>query len=84
MVATTSWLGSVWSLRGEERLLIGQVHAVEGDQLTLAVVGMGDAAPEGVELLPRRAGRGQLARVSSGTLVSRWKRVGGGQPGAPA
>jgi hypothetical protein len=84
LVQTTSWLGSVWSLRGEERLLIGQVHAVEGDVLTLAVVGLGEAPPAGVELLPRRDGSGQFARVSSGTLLGRWKRMGGGKVASPA
>jgi hypothetical protein len=70
-------------LRGEEQLVIGQVREVEGELLTLAVVGLGRKAPDGVELLPFREGSGQFARVSSGTLLGRWKRMGGGQAGAP-
>ena len=78
LVQTTPWVGSVWSLRGAEQLVIGQVRAVEGEVLTLAVVGLGSAAPEGVEVLPYRPGSGQFARVSARTLLGRWKQMGGG------
>jgi hypothetical protein len=67
----------VWSLRGVEGPLIGQVRAVEGEFLTLAVVGMDSEAPEGVELLPSKDGGGRFARVSSECLLAHWKRMGG-------
>jgi hypothetical protein len=83
-VSISSWVGSVWSLRGDENLVIGQVREVDGEMVTMAVVGLGGAAPEGVEVVPSHQGSGQFARVSSGTLLGRWKRMGGGSVGAPA
>ena len=76
-MSISSWVGSVWSLRGVEGPAIGQVRAVEGDFLTLAVVGLGGAPPEGVEILPYRGGYGRLARVSSDVLLGAWKRMDG-------
>ena len=76
-VSISSWVGSVWSLRGAEGPVIGQVRTVEGDFLTMAVVGMGGEAPEGVEILPSREGSGRFARVSSECLLGNWKRMGG-------
>ena len=76
-MSTPSWVGSVWSLRGAEGPVIGQVRAVEGDFLTMAVVGMGGDAPEGVEILPSKEGSGRFARVSSECLLGNWKRMGG-------
>ncbi len=80
-MSTSSWLGSVWSLRGQERLLIGEIRAIDGEQVTLAVVGLGEAAPDGLELLPAAEAGSRLARVKSATLLGRWKRMGG-EPGA--
>lgn len=82
-MSTSSWLGSVWSLRGQERLLIGEIRAIDGEQVTLAVVGLGEGAPEGMELLPAVEAGSRLARVRSATLLGRWKRLGG-ESGAPA
>jgi hypothetical protein len=76
-MSISSWVGSVWSLRGVEGPVIGQVRAVEGDLLTMAVVGIGGQALEGVEILPSREGSGQFARVSSECLLGNWKRMGG-------
>jgi hypothetical protein len=75
-MSISSWVGSVWSLRGVEGPVIGQVRAVEGDFLTLAVVGIGAEPPEGVEIIPSRTGSGRLARVSSDVLLGAWKRMG--------
>jgi hypothetical protein len=74
-VSVASWVGSVWSFR-EGRVLLGRVKAVEGDRATLAVVGLGPVAPDGVEILPLDAGGGQLVRVSLRLLQDRWKRMG--------
>ena len=76
-MSISSWVGSGWSLRGVEGPVIGQVRAVEGEFLTLAVVGMGVEAPEGVEILPSKEGSGRFARVSSECLLGSWKRLGG-------
>ena len=76
-MSISSWVGSVWSLRGVDGPVIGQVRAVEGDFLTMAVVGLGGEQPDGVEVLPYRSGYGRLARVSSECLLGNWKRMGG-------
>jgi hypothetical protein len=67
----------VWSLRGVEGPIIGQVRAVEGAFLTMVVVGTGGDAPEGVEILPATEGSVLFARVSSDCLLGNWKRMGG-------
>jgi hypothetical protein len=79
-VTTTSWLGSVWSLRGGESLLIGQVQAVDGEVVTLSVVGLDGLTLEGVEVLPSEEPGRALARVRSTTLLGRWKRIGAAVP----
>jgi len=76
-MSVSSWVGSVWSLRGAEGPVIGQVRGVEGEFLTMVVVGLGGEPPEGVELVPSCDGSRPLARLSSETLVGRWKRMGG-------
>jgi hypothetical protein len=75
-MSMSSWVGSVWSLRGVQGPVIGQVRAVEGDYLTMAVVGLGGEPPEGVEILPTREGAGRFARVSSECLLGSWRRMG--------
>jgi hypothetical protein len=77
-VSIASWVGSVWSLRGVEGPVIGQVRSVDvdGEYLTMAVVGLGDEAPVGVEILPANEGGGRFARISSETLLGRWKQMG--------
>ncbi len=57
-MATTSWVGSVWSLRGGDQFLIGQVRAIDGEVVTLSVVGLSGGAPDGLEVLPPPATRG--------------------------
>jgi hypothetical protein len=76
-MSVSSWVGSVWSLRGVEGPVIGQVRGVDGEVLTMVVVGLGGEPPEGVELGPAADGGRPLARLTSDTLVGRWKRMGG-------
>lgn len=76
-MSISSWVGSVWTLRGVEGPVIGQVHAVDGHVLTMAVVGLGGQALEGVEVVSSATGGHPLARVSATTLLGRWKRLGG-------
>lgn len=71
----TSWLGSMWSLRAEEQFLVGQVRAIDGDVLTLSVVGLSGATPDGLEVLPSDDREDRLARVRASTLLGRWKRM---------
>jgi hypothetical protein len=75
-MAMSSWVGSVWSLRGVDGPVIGQVCAVDGEFITLSVVGMGGEALEGAELLPSWEGSGKYVRVSSEILLGKWKRMG--------
>jgi len=77
-MSISSWVGSVWGLRGEEGSVIGQVRAVDGESLILTVVGLGEKAREGVEIVSSREGRGGYARVSVGSLLARWDRMSGG------
>jgi hypothetical protein len=79
-VTTTSWLGSVWSLRGRESPLIGQVQAIDGEVVTLSVVGLDGMTIEDVEVLPSDEPGRALARVRSATLLGRWKRIGAAVP----
>lgn len=71
----TSWLGSMWSLRAEEQFLVGQVRAIDGDVLTLSVVGLSGATPDGLEVLPSGDREDRLARVRASTLLGRWERM---------
>jgi len=72
---TTSWLGSMWSLRAESQLLIGQVRAIDGELVTLSVIGLSGATPEGLEVLPSGDPEDRLARVRTSTLLGRWRRM---------
>jgi hypothetical protein len=79
------WTGPA---RPQDRLhawpVIGQVHAVDGDVLTMAVVGLGEYAVEGVEVVPSETSGHPLAQVSSETLLGSWKRMGGNSGGIAA
>jgi len=58
--------------------IVGRVLAVNGKSVVMTIVGMGGAAPEGVEFLsPNDKRRGRIARVSSGTLLRHWDRMSG-------
>jgi hypothetical protein len=76
-VSVSSWIGSVWSHRGEKGPVIGQVHAVEGSFVTLSVVGIEGQQLEDVEVVGTSAPGVHLARVTSASLLGRWKRMGG-------
>lgn len=73
---TTSWLGTVWSLRGAEQEVVGRIHAIDGDVVTLAVVGRGGAAPAWLEVFPVDRNGARLARIRSSTLLGKWTRTG--------
>ena len=75
-MSVSSWVGSVWSLRGVDGPVVGLVEAADGEVLTLTVVGLGDEPLEGVEVFHPVIGGSPLARVSAHTLLGSWKRMG--------
>jgi hypothetical protein len=75
MSTAASWIGSVWSLRAG-KVLIGRLRDVDGDGVTLAVVGLGFVAPPDVEVLPPDADGATMVRVPLRSLIANWKRMG--------
>jgi len=71
------WIGSVWSHR-QGRVVIGKLRAVQGNTATLAVVGLGPVAPEGVLVLPQEPGGASMVQIPVLTLLATWKRMGQG------
>jgi hypothetical protein len=67
-------------MRGGENLLIGQVRAVEGEVVTLSVIGLEGETPDGVEVVPSEEPGRTMARVRSATLLVRWTRIGAAVP----
>jgi hypothetical protein len=67
-------------MRGGENLLIGQIRAVEGEVVTLSVIGLEGETPDGVEVVPSEEPGRTMARVRSATLLGRWKRLGAAVP----
>jgi hypothetical protein len=77
-MSISSWVGTVWGLRGAEGAVLARVLAVEGKSLLLTIVGPGGVTPEGVEFLTSNdARRGRVARISSGSLLAHWNRMSG-------
>jgi hypothetical protein len=82
MSTAANWIGSVWSLRAG-KVLIGRLRGVDGDGVTLAVVGLGFEAPPDVEVLPPDADGAPMVRVPLRSLLASWKRMGAApQPAA--
>jgi hypothetical protein len=76
-MAASSWIDSVWRMRGARSPVVGRVRAVHGPLLTLAVFGLGDQDAAGAEVLPGPGGARRLARLSLDTLLANWTRVDG-------
>jgi hypothetical protein len=74
-MAASSWIDSVWRMRGARSPVVGRVRDVEGPLLTLAVFGLGDQDAEGAEVLPGAGGTRRYARLSLDTLLANWTRV---------
>jgi len=75
-MSISSWVGSVWSLRGAEGAVIGQVRAVVGESLFLTIGGLDRKVLDGVEILSSE-GRSCSARVSVASLLAHWDRMTG-------
>ena len=66
----------MWSLRGAEQEFVGRVHAIDGEVVTLAVVGRAGATPAWLEVFPTGEDGARLARVRSSALLGKWTRMG--------
>jgi len=71
-----SWVGSLWTQREVETALIGEVRAVEGDVLTLALIGKATETPVDVHRLPPLDEKCPVVQVTTGALIKGWQRVG--------
>jgi hypothetical protein len=76
-MSISSWVGSVWGLRGAEGSVVGQVRAIDGDSLILSVVGLRGEPPAGVEILPPGDPHGRFARIPVDALLAHWDRMCG-------
>jgi hypothetical protein len=82
MVAS-SWIDTVWRLDGAESPVVGRVRSVDGEFMTLSVIGLRDQNPTGAEILPGEGGIRRYARMSVESLIRNWYRVEAAQPSAP-
>jgi hypothetical protein len=73
---SSSWLGSLWTRRGAPKALIGEVRAVEGEVLTLALIGMANGKPLDVAQLPAPTENTPVVQVTTESLIKGWQRVG--------
>ena len=76
-MAASSWIDSVWRMRGASSPVVGRVRSVQGPLLTLAVFGLGDQDAGGAEVLPGAGGTRRYARLSLDALLANWTRVDG-------
>ncbi len=72
-----SWVDSVWRMRGSESLVIGCVRSVDGEDLTLSIIGPVSENPAGAEMLPREGQNRRCARIPIVDLLQRWSLVEG-------
>jgi hypothetical protein len=71
----SSWIDTVWRLHGAESPVVGRVRSVDGEFMTLSVIGLRDQNPTGAEILPGEGGIHRYARVSVEALLRNWCRV---------
>ena len=79
----SSWIDTVWRLDGSESPVVGRVRSVDGEYMTLSVIGLRDQHPTGAEVLPGEGGIRRYARMSVEVLLRNWCRVEAAQPRAP-
>jgi hypothetical protein len=66
----------LWAQREPAKALIGEVRAVEGGVLTLALVGKVTETPMDVSQLPPLDEKCPVVRVTTDALIKGWQRVG--------
>jgi hypothetical protein len=82
MVAS-AWIDTVWRMHGAKSPVIGRVRSVDGEHVTLSVIGLRDQNPIGAEILPGEGGIRRYARMSVEALLHNWYRVETGASRAP-
>ena len=76
-MATTSWIDSVWKMRGTKSPVVGRVRAVDGQFMTLTVFGLGDQHAEEADVIAGAGGVRRYARISVEALLRNWVPVHG-------
>ncbi len=72
----SSWIDTVWSSGEAGALVFGCVRAVEGEDLTLSIIGPMDRGTHGAEILPS-TGKRRCARLPVAALLRNWTLVDG-------
>ena len=80
-VPVHSWVGSVWGLRDADGEVIGEVRAVDGDIVSLAIVGTKSEPARSAEISRPIETGGREVRVSTGSLLTGWEHVDSGRAG---
>jgi hypothetical protein len=71
-----SWVDTVWSMGGARVPVFGCVRSVEGEDLTISVIGPVGQHPLGAQVLPR-TGKRRCARIPVASLLQHWTLVDG-------
>jgi hypothetical protein len=71
-----SWVDTVWRMSGAKVPVFGCVRSVEGEDITISVIGPTDQHPQGAEILPH-AGKRRSARIPVAALLQHWTLVDG-------
>lgn len=71
-----SWVDTVWSMGGAKVPVFGCVRSVEGEHVTISVVGPTDQHLTGAHYL-RHTGKRRCARIPVTALLQHWTRVDG-------
>ena len=81
LLPVSSWIGSIWGLRAANGDVIGAVQAVDGDIVSLAIVGTESDSTKGVVSDPPTETRGRVVCVSTKSLLVHWEHVDRGRAG---
>ena len=80
-VPVHSWVGTVWGLRDANGDVIAEVRAVNGDLVSLAIIGMTSEPANSVESSLPTETSGREVRVSANSLLTAWEHVDSGRAG---
>ena len=74
-----SWVGLVWGLRDANGDVIAEVRAVDGEFVSLAIVGTKGEPSSNAESGLSTETSGREVRVSTKSLLTAWEHVDGGR-----